>query len=149
MSDVDSPKPKRPWWIFSTYYAEGFPYALVRLMSTAYFKDHGASLQAIGLTSLLGIPWTIKFLWAPFVDTYSTKRRWLLTAEISIVAGAVLLALASGTSKPLIAGAAVFMLLAIISATHDIAIDGYYLEAPTGRNRPATWAGSRPPTGRP
>ena len=140
MSDADSPQPKRPWWILSTYYAEGFPYALVRLMSTAYFKDHGASLQAIGLTSLLGIPWTIKFLWAPFVDTYSTKRRWLLTAEICIVAGAVLLALASGTSQPLIAGAAVFMLLAIISATHDIAIDGYYLEA-LDRTKQARYVG--------
>jgi len=140
MPEVDSQNPKRPWWILSTYFAEGFPYALVRLMSTAYFKDHGASLQAIGMTSLLGIPWTIKFLWAPFVDTYSTKRRWMLTAQISIAAGAVLLALASGTSRPLIAGAAVFMLLAIVSATHDIAIDGYYLEA-LDRTRQALYVG--------
>ncbi len=117
------------WWIPTTYFAEGFPYGLVRLMSTAYFKDHGASLQAIGLTSLLGIPWTVKFLWAPFVDTYSTKRRWLLTMELAIVVGLVLLGVASQTPAPLIFGAAVFMLLAFLAATHDIAIDGYYLEA--------------------
>jgi PAT family beta-lactamase induction signal transducer AmpG len=117
------------WWIPTTYFAEGFPYGLVRLMSTAYFKDHGASLQAIGLTSLLGIPWTVKFLWAPFVDTFSTKRRWLLTVEIGIVSGLVLLGIASRTPVPLVAGAAVFMLLAFLAATHDIAIDGYYLEA--------------------
>jgi PAT family beta-lactamase induction signal transducer AmpG len=117
------------WWIPTTYFAEGFPYGLVRLMSTAYFKDHGASLQAIGLTSLLGIPWTIKFLWAPFVDAYSTKRRWLLSVEITIVAGLVLLGAASQTPAPLVVGAAVFMMLAFFAATHDIAIDGYYLEA--------------------
>jgi PAT family beta-lactamase induction signal transducer AmpG len=117
------------WWIPTTYFAEGFPYGLVRLMSTAYFKDHGASLQAIGLTSLLGIPWTIKFLWAPFVDAYSTKRRWLLSVEIAIVAGLVLLGVASRTPAPLVIGAAVFMALAFLAATHDIAIDGYYLEA--------------------
>jgi PAT family beta-lactamase induction signal transducer AmpG len=117
------------WWIPTTYFAEGFPYGLVRLMSTAYFKDHGASLQAIGLTSLLGIPWTIKFLWAPFVDAYSTKRRWLLSVEIAIVAGLVVLGVASQTPAPLVVGAAVFMVLAFLAATHDIAIDGYYLEA--------------------
>jgi PAT family beta-lactamase induction signal transducer AmpG len=117
------------WWIPTTYFAEGFPYGLVRLMSTAYFKDHGASLQAIGLTSLLGIPWTVKFLWAPFVDAYSTKRRWMLTVEIAIVAGLVLLGIASHTPAPLVIGAAVFLVLAFLAATHDIAIDGYYLEA--------------------
>jgi PAT family beta-lactamase induction signal transducer AmpG len=113
----------------SIYFAEGFPYGLVRLMSTAYFKDHGASLQAIGLTSLFGIPWTLKFLWGPFVDAYATKRRWLLTLELAIVAGLVLLGIASQTPAPLVAGAAVFLVLAFLAATHDIAIDGYYLEA--------------------
>ncbi len=129
MSGSESARPKRPWWVLSTYFAEGFPYGLVRLMSTAYFKDHGASLQAIGLTSLFGIPWTIKFLWGPFVDAYATKRRWLLTLEITIVGGLVGLGIASQTPAPLVIGAAVFMVLAFLAATHDIAIDGYYLEA--------------------
>jgi hypothetical protein len=44
---------RRRWWIFSTYHAEGFPYSLVRLMSTASFKDHGASFEAVGLTCLI------------------------------------------------------------------------------------------------
>jgi PAT family beta-lactamase induction signal transducer AmpG len=120
---------KRPWWILTTYYAEGFPYSLVRLMSTAYFKDHGASLEAIGLTSLFGIPWILKLLWAPFVDTFATKRRWLLATELAVVLGIASLGLASTLPRPLVFGAAVFMLLAVLAATHDIAIDGYYLEA--------------------
>lgn len=120
---------KRPWWVLTTYYAEGFPYSLVRLMSTAYFKDHGASLEAIGLTSLFGIPWILKLLWAPFVDAFATKRRWLLAMELAVVIGIATLGFASTVSRPLAAGAAVFMLLAVLAATHDIAIDGYYLEA--------------------
>ncbi len=120
---------RRRWWIFSIYYAEGFPYSLVRLMATAYFKDHGASLQAIGLTSLLGIPWTVKFLWAPLVDSFATKRRWLLLVEAAVVAGIALLGLASATPQPLVVGSVVFLLLAFLAATHDVAIDGYYLEA--------------------
>jgi MFS transporter, PAT family, beta-lactamase induction signal transducer AmpG len=119
---------RRRWWIFTIYYAEGFPASLVRQFVTAYFKEHGASLQATGLTSLFNLPWTIKFLWAPFVDAYATKRRWLLLLEGSVVAGIVVLALASASPEPLLLGAAVFMVLAFVSATHDIAIDGYYLE---------------------
>lgn len=129
MARITTQPSKRPWWVLSAYFAEGFPYGLVRLMSTAYFKEHGASLQAIGLTSLFGIPWTIKFLWGPFVDAYATKRRWLLTLELAIVGGLVVLGIASQTPAPLVAGAVVFMVLAFLSATHDIAIDGYYLEA--------------------
>jgi PAT family beta-lactamase induction signal transducer AmpG len=131
--DAATPGPtstgKRPWWILTTYYAEGFPYSLVRLMSTAYFKDHGASLEAIGLTSLFGIPWILKLLWAPFVDTFATKRRWLLAMELSVAIGIASLGIASTLPRPLAAGAVVFMLLAVLAATHDIAIDGYYLEA--------------------
>jgi PAT family beta-lactamase induction signal transducer AmpG len=127
--DVPVQAAKRPWWILTTYYAEGFPYSLVRLMSTAYFKDHGASLEAIGLTSLFGIPWILKLLWAPFVDAFASKRRWLLATELSVVVGIAALGFASTLPRPLAAGAVIFMLLAILAATHDIAIDGYYLEA--------------------
>jgi len=120
--------PKR-WWVASLYFAEGFPYSLVRLMSTAYFKDHGASLQAIGLTSLLGIPWVLKFLWAPLVDAFATKRRWLLLVEATVVVGVIGIGVASTLPQPLVAGAVVFFVLAAVAATHDISIDGYYLEA--------------------
>ncbi|MCG6961922.1 MAG: MFS transporter [Acidobacteria bacterium] len=118
-----------PWWVVTTYFAEGFPYSIVRQISTVYFKDAGATLQAIGLTSLYGLPWTLKFLWAPFVDTYSTKRRWLLAAESVLVTMVLVLAGVSSLKGALPIAAVVFLLLAVTSATHDTAIDGYYLEA--------------------
>jgi PAT family beta-lactamase induction signal transducer AmpG len=133
-------KARRPWWVLSTYFAEGFPYGLVRMMSTAYFKEHGASLEAIGLTSLLGIPWTIKFLWAPLIDGFGTKRRWLLVFELAVVIGLAALGLASTTASPLVVGSVVFMAIAFLAASHDIAIDGYYLEA-LDRTGQARWVG--------
>jgi len=123
------PRTQIPWWVVTTYFAEGFPYSIVRQISTVFFKDAGASLPAIGLTSLYGLPWTLKFLWAPFVDTYSTKRRWLLAAESVLVAMVLVLAGVSSLKGALPVAAVVFLLLAATSATHDTAIDGYYLEA--------------------
>lgn len=130
----------RRWWIPSTYFAEGFPYSLVRQLSTVYYKDAGASLEAIGLTSLYGLPWTLKFLWAPLVDAYATKRRWLLSAEGALVGLVALMAVAATLPAALPAVALGFLLVAVASATHDIAIDGYYLEA-LDRTEQARWVG--------
>ncbi len=134
------PRARPPYWVFTLYFAEGFPYSLVRQISTVYFKDMGASLEAVGLTSLYGLPWVFKALWAPLLDAFLTKRRWLLAAEASLAGGAVLFALATHSPWALSAGALAFLLLAFLSATHDIAVDGYYLEA-LDRRQQAGWVG--------
>jgi MFS transporter, PAT family, beta-lactamase induction signal transducer AmpG len=118
-----------PLWALSTYFAQGFPYSLVRQLSTVFFKDHGASLQAIGMTSLYGVPWVLKALWAPAVDAFSTKRRWLLAVEAVLVAGILGMAGGAASPKPLEVVAVLFLTMAFLAATHDIAIDGFYLEA--------------------
>ncbi len=133
-------KPRPPFWVVTTYFAEGFPYSLVRQISTVYFKDHGASLQAIGLTSLYGLPWVLKLLWAPLCDAFETKRRWLLSTEGALAVSVLLMAGASVMDHSLQAGSAVFLLIAFAAATHDIAIDGYYLEA-LDRKRQAAFVG--------
>ncbi|NVB38673.1 hypothetical protein G6O69_12600 [Pseudenhygromyxa sp. WMMC2535] len=117
-------------WVSTTYFGEGFPYTVVTSMAEILFKELGASLQVIGLTSLLHLPWNFKFLWGPFLDSHESKRRWLLACELAIVAVLATIALsltwAGNNLMPLAAG---FLVLALLSATHDIAIDGYYLEA--------------------
>jgi len=123
------PGGRPPLWVVTTYFAEGFPYSLVRQISTVYFKDHGASLQAVGLTSLYGLPWILKFLWAPLADAYATKRRWMLAAEAALCFGAAAMAAASAMPQALAAGSVAFLVMAFLAATHDIAVDGYYLEA--------------------
>lgn len=132
---IDGEAGAAPWcardyvWVFTTYFAEGLPYAIVRSLSTVYFTFKNASLEAIGLSSLLGLPWNLKFVWAPLVDQYATKRSWIVAVEVMIVASIVALAAASGADGGLAAATAVFAVLAVLAATHDIAIDGYYLEA--------------------
>jgi PAT family beta-lactamase induction signal transducer AmpG len=115
-------------WAFTTYFAEGFPYSIVRQISSVFFKDHGASLQAIGLTSLYGLPWVLKFLWAPFVDEFSTKRSWLLLTELCVTGAIILIAVGSTLPNALPVVAFLFLITAIMSATHDISVDGFYLE---------------------
>jgi len=126
----DRPLLKRPHiWAFTTYFAEGLPYTLIRMVSSVFFRDMRVSLEAIGLTSLFGIPWVIKFLWGPLVDQFGTKRKWMLVVQFILVvlflAAALMTTLPSGVK--LIAG--LLFLGAFFSATHDIAIDGYYMEA--------------------
>jgi PAT family beta-lactamase induction signal transducer AmpG len=116
-------------WVASTYFAEGYPYAIVNNLAELVFASLGASLGAVGMTSLLHLPWNIKFLWAPVVDHYETKRRWLLGIEIALSCVLVFTALAASGGMPLGALAAGFLVLAFLSATHDVTIDGFYLEA--------------------
>lgn len=115
-------------WVSTTYFAEGFPYSVVHTLAEVLFKEFGASLQAIGLTSLFHLPWNLKFLWGPLLDAFSTKRTWLLGLEVAIAASIAALALVSSTPLVLALASMVFVLLAVLSATHDISIDGYYLE---------------------
>jgi PAT family beta-lactamase induction signal transducer AmpG len=116
-------------WVSTTYFAEGFPYAVVNNLAEILFKELGASLQAIGLTAIFHLPWNLKFLWGPFVDEYETKRRWLIAIEIALSAMLLLLAFTVSATELLSVMSAVFLAMAVLSATHDVAIDGYYLEA--------------------
>ena len=115
-------------WVSSTYFAEGFPYSVVNNLVEILFKELGASLQVIGLTALFHLPWNLKFLWGPFLDQYETKRSWIVAVEVALSAALVALALTVGASSALGVISLCVAALAILSATHDIAIDGYYLE---------------------
>jgi PAT family beta-lactamase induction signal transducer AmpG len=116
-------------WAFTTYFAEGLPYTLIRMVSSVFFRDMRVSLEAIGLTSLFGIPWVIKFLWGPVIDQCGTKRKWLLTMQFLLA----LLFMGVAFVSPLPCGVTIIGGLlfagAFLAATHDIAIDGYYMEA--------------------
>lgn len=116
-------------WVPSTYFAEGYPYAIVNNLAEVLFQQAGAGLGLIGLTSLLHAPWNVKFLWAPLVDSVESQRRWMIAAQI--IGALVLFCLAglpaAESTLPWLAAA--FLVLAVASATNDIAIDAYYMEA--------------------
>jgi PAT family beta-lactamase induction signal transducer AmpG len=116
-------------WAFTTYFAEGFPYTIIRIVSSVFFRDMKVSLEAIGLTSLFGIPWVIKFLWGPQIDEYATKRRWMLSLQFLLGIMAVGVAFLAAAPSGIKIIALLLFIGSFIAATHDMAIDGFYLEA--------------------
>ncbi len=120
---------KNPVWAFTTYFTQGFPFTVTRTVVPLFLRDMKVSLESIGLTSLYGLPWILKFLWSPQVDETATKRTWLLWTQGSIA----LMMLIASFFAPLSIGIKVipvlFFIVAFIAATHDIAIDGYYMAA--------------------
>ncbi len=100
------------------------------------------SLEAIGLTSLFGLPWVLKFLWGPQIDQYGTKRRWMLTMQFLLVIMVLAVAFLSPLPEGVRIIAVLFFIGSFLAATHDMAIDGYYMEA-LDRNGQAKFVGYR------
>lgn len=135
---------KNPWYYIPTLYlAEGFPYVVINTVSTVLYADLGFSNEQIAFwTGWLYLPWTLKMFWSPLVDARSTKRRWLLGAQTLMAAVFLVLAALSAWNAFAHAQAANnltffslslfgFLAGAFVSATLDIATDGYYLLALT------------------
>ncbi len=115
-------------WVPSLYYAEGIPYILVMVVSVIMYKRLGISNTEIALyTGLLYLPWILKALWSPFVDTIKTKRWWIISMQLLIGAGLVGIALVLPGPNFFKYSLAIFVVIAFSSATHDIAADGFYM----------------------
>lgn len=117
-------------WIPTLYFASGLPYHAITSISDIMYKDMGISNSDIALyTSLLGIPWTIKPLWSPFVEMIGTRRKWTLTSQLMLVLCFAIIALTIPTNSFLTLTLIAFMIGAFVSSTHDIALDGFYILA--------------------
>jgi PAT family beta-lactamase induction signal transducer AmpG len=137
-------------WVNTTYFAEGLPYMLVRIISSLYFTQLGMRELYLGYLNYLGIPWNLKFLWAPFVDGWGTKRGWQVALQLVLGALTCLLAYlsycagaASDSAQYVSVIAVVFVVMAFVAATNDIAIDGFYLDALPNREQQALFSGYR------
>ncbi len=129
MAGIRESLKKNTVWTFTTYFAEGFPFSLIRTVSSVFFRDMKVSLEAIGFTSLFNIPWSFKFLWSPLIDRYGTKRKWLLGVQAALCLLFFLLPLLLSVNAPMMTFGLILFIGSFIAATHDIAIDAYYLEA--------------------
>ena len=107
------------------YFSEGFPLGIFYDIFPVWFRQQGAELRNIGVISLLGLAWTLKFLWAPAIDHYRRHRLWMATVDILM--GMVMLAFAIAAGLPLWVWLAIAV-FTLLSATNDIAIDGYTIE---------------------
>lgn len=142
-------KEATPWWVLSTYFAEGFPYYIMRIAIPYFLKTSGYSNTISGLASLAFTPWAFKALWAPVVDLYATKRKWIIALEFSLAFIFSLLALWMYLNPEVslsgVWGITFWVLVfsgAFLSATQDIAIDAAYIENLKEKQQ-ALWSGTR------
>ncbi len=118
-------------------FSAGLPFLLVFSTLSAWLRDLGVSRTAIGFFAWVGITYSIKVLWAPVVDRASLplltrllgkRRSWMLLAQIGIALGLLGMAMTDPTTD-LVRVAAFAFLVAFSSATQDITIDAYRIEA--------------------
>src|SRR5688572_4308568 len=111
-------------WVAAFYFASGFPFGVATELLPVYYRQRGVSLTDIGLLSVIALPWTFKFLWAPLVDRLGTYKHWLLGAQIGLAATMMALLLADpARAMPLLW--MVLLAMATLSATQDIVVDAY------------------------
>ncbi len=125
--------PRNPWAFVPTlYFAEGLPYVLINTVSVILYKRMGIDNASIAFwTSWLYLPWVIKMFWGPMVDMYSTKRNWILSTQALMGLSLFLAAYSLTTAGFFFLSLGMFIIGAFISATYDIATDGFYMLALT------------------
>lgn len=120
---------RNPWsWVTTSYFAEGIPFALVTWTAATMFKDLGQPDGAItSALAKIGLAWSLKPLWAAFLDMYRTKKFFVLLMEFFMAA--LLIGIAVSLPMPNYARIviAVLWVLGFASATQDICVDGVYI----------------------
>ena len=112
-------------------FACGLPLLLTITVLQAWMKESGVDLTVIGIMSLVGLPYTVKFLWAPFMDRFTLpflgrRRGWLLISQIALLCSIILLGLSNTNNLWMIAVSA--FLVTFFSASQDIVVDAYRRE---------------------
>ena len=113
-------------------FAGGLPLLLTMGILQAWMMEAGIGLTWIGMITLVQIPYTWKFLWAPFLDRFTPpflgrRRGWLFTAQIALMASIAGLGFSDPVKNPWMMIMAA-ILVAFFSATQDIVIDAYRRE---------------------
>lgn len=113
-------------------YASGLPLMLTASSLLLWYKDSGIDTQSISLLTLIAIPYTFKYLWAPFLDKISIpglgrRKGWILLTQISLILLIALMSRFSPANSPFLI-AFIGFLICFVSATQDIAINAYQTE---------------------
>lgn len=109
--------------------ASGLPLALTAGTLQAWLTVAGVDLETIGILTLVGLPYTLKFLWAPAMDRFAPpwlgrRRGWMLAAQVVLFAGIGTMALMAPERAPWLLGA-LALGVAFVSASQDIVFDAY------------------------
>lgn len=129
-------KDKRLISVFIFGMSSGFPWVLIGSVMSAWLKDEGLSRSMIGLFGIVFGAYSINFLWSPLIDRtklpflynwLGQRRSWILFCQSFILLGTLLLA-GLDLKVNLAIAAALCLLIAIASATQDIAIDAFRID---------------------
>jgi PAT family beta-lactamase induction signal transducer AmpG len=130
-------------------FSSGLPLALTGTTLSVWMTEAGVSLGSIGLFSLVGVPYTLKFLWAPLVDAldvpllsrlFGRRRGWLLATQLALMAAILFLGFQDPLAAPLLVALGA-LVVATVSATQDIVVDAYRVERLAGNEQAAGMAG--------
>ena len=117
-------------------FSSGLPFLLSGNTLGYWLRDEGTSLKAIGFLSWVGIAYSLKYLWAPFIDRLDApllgrlgrRRGWMVMSQVLI--GLALIAMAMvGPKGGLTLLGAFALILAFASSTQDIVVDAWRIEA--------------------
>jgi PAT family beta-lactamase induction signal transducer AmpG len=130
-------------------FSSGLPLALSGSTLLVWMRESGVDLGTIGLFALVGMPYTLKFLWAPLVDALDLpllsrligrRRAWLVFSQLLLLIAIVFLATRDPAHAPWLAAFAA-LLVATASATQDIVVDAFRVESLPEREQAAGMAG--------
>ena len=110
-------------------FASGLPLALTGQAMQAWLSLEGIDVATIGFLSLVGLPYTFKFLWAPLMDRFDPpwlgrRRGWLVLTQL-LLAGALLLMAGTSPKEAMRLYALLAVAIAFLSASQDVVIDAY------------------------
>jgi MFS transporter, PAT family, beta-lactamase induction signal transducer AmpG len=110
-------------------FASGLPLALTAGTLQAWLTVAGLDLKTIGIFTLVGLPYTVKFLWAPLMDRLvppwlGRRRGWMLVTQMSVALGLAAMAVTGPGQRPEILGV-LALVVAFLSASLDIVFDAY------------------------
>jgi PAT family beta-lactamase induction signal transducer AmpG len=144
------PRPRAPWLeallvylrpgvliVMLLGFSSGLPLALSGETLRVWMSKSGVDLGTIGLLSLAGLPYTLKFIWAPVVDAWQvpylserlgSRRAWLVASQLVLMAAILFLGTRDPLAAPLMIGIAA-LCVAFASATQDIVVDAFRIQS--------------------
>ncbi|HEX8818408.1 MAG TPA: MFS transporter [Archangium sp.] len=134
---MSSPKPSflqvlsspRVWLLTALGFASGLPLLLVGGTLSTWMKNEGVDLKTIGIFTLVALPYSLKFIWAPLMDRYSLpflgrRRGWLLVTQLGLMAAIAAMGNVDPRGAP-VAMATLAALVAFLSSSQDVVSDAW------------------------
>ncbi|RMH32804.1 MAG: MFS transporter [Nitrospirae bacterium] len=119
--------------LLMTGFSSGLPLLLTGSTLKYWMREEGLDLSTIGFFGLVGLPYTLKFLWAPIMDRVippflGRRRGWMIQTQVALLLAIVAVAF-THPAQHLVSVAVLCLLITFFSASQDIVLDAYRREA--------------------